>query len=291
MRVYRYFILICFLLLGIAGNLYSWGFDAHKKITRNATQVVAQEIQPFFAHFGDSLASRSVEPDAYRENHPEEGPNHYIDIDHYGQYPFAELPQDYSAAVEKFGEETLHEYGVIPWRVDECTDSLIVAMQAQNTKKIIRWAAWLAHYVADFHQPLHTVLNYDGQLTGNNGIHSRYEAGMLRIYLDEYTFNQRGVNPVNDPLATAFAIVRESNLLNPQIITADNYATQPMEEHEVIKLQDYWDLKRDGAYFERFFSQTSEMTWQRLALASSRLAEYWNYAWRQAGKPALTLAK
>jgi len=287
MRARRFFLLIYCLLLGFAGNVFPWGGLTHKAITRNAAHSVAPDIRPFFVQHETALCIRSVEPDTRRDDHPEEYPRHFIDIDYYGNYPFPELPENYKAAVEKYGEETVLEYGVLPWRIAGCTDSLFAAMHARNTEEIIRWAAWLGHYVADAHQPLHTVLNYDGQLTGNDGIHSRYESGMLRIYIDEYTFEQRDVGTVKDPLELAFEIVRESYLISPQVITADNYATQPMEKSEVFALQEHYDNGRHSAYFARLYSQTGDMTWQRLDLAASRLAALWNYAWQRAGKPVL----
>ncbi len=36
-----------------------------------------------------------------------EGARHYIDIDHYGSYPYPELPHKWKDAVAKFGEDTL----------------------------------------------------------------------------------------------------------------------------------------------------------------------------------------
>ena len=41
---------------------------------------------------------------------------------------------------------------------------------------VMFFSAWLAHYVSDAHQPFHAVVNYDGQLTRQWGIHTRYEA-------------------------------------------------------------------------------------------------------------------
>jgi hypothetical protein len=42
-------------------------------------------------------------------------------------------------------------------------------------------AADIGHYVADMHQPLHLTRNYNGQLTGNYGIHARYEGQMIAL--------------------------------------------------------------------------------------------------------------
>ena len=48
-------------------------------------------------------------------------------------------------------------------------------------------SAVLAHYVADAHVPFHAVVNYDGQLTGQRGIHSRFESELgLWRYITGY---------------------------------------------------------------------------------------------------------
>ena len=41
----------------------------------------------------------------------------------------------------------------------------------------------LGHYVGDAHVPLHAVLNYDGQLTGQTGVHARWESDLVDRFL------------------------------------------------------------------------------------------------------------
>ena len=47
---------------------------------------------------------------------------------------------------------------------------------ADNARYLI---AVLAHYLADAHQPFHAVMNYDGQLTNQRGIHARFETELV----------------------------------------------------------------------------------------------------------------
>ena len=49
---------------------------------------------------------------------------------------------------------------------------------------IIHFSAWLSHYVSDAIQPFHGVINYDGQLTKQNGIHARFESALVERYRD-----------------------------------------------------------------------------------------------------------
>ena len=160
-------------------------------------------------------------------------------------------------------------------------------MQQGNAAEIIHWAAFLAHYVADAHQPLHTVLNYDGQLTGNDGIHSRYETGMLRIYMHEYQYTPIEVPPVEDLLDYAFHILLESYQLTDQIIVADDAAVRGMSRAAIRQLQEYWKTDRDSLYFARLYARVDEMTWEWLQKATARLAAFYTAAWENAGKPEL----
>lgn len=269
--------------------LYPWGFSAHQQITESALSQTPETLQSILNTVSDSVISRSVEPDLIRDDHPEEYPNHFIDIDYYGKYPYPELPREYSAAVTKFSEDTVRKYGTLPWRIKECTDSLSVAMRTGERDGIVKWSAYLAHYIADAHQPLHAALNYDGQLTGNTGIHSRYETGMVDLYMKKYTYTPREVTPPDDPLSGAFNIVLESSQLAEAVIRSDDFATRGMSDSAIRALREHWDTERDSIYFRRLYHALGELTWERFDLAAGRLADYWELAWIRADRPDLQL--
>ena len=61
------------------------------------------------------LSEHAVDPDKRRYMVASEGAHHFLDIDHYGIYPFPEIPRDYAAAIRKFSTDTLQVYGIVPW--------------------------------------------------------------------------------------------------------------------------------------------------------------------------------
>src|SRR5207247_2351810 len=67
--------------------------------------------------------------------------------------------------------------GRLPWRVGEVYRELVAAFRDRDPARILERAAILGHYVGDAHVPLHAALNYDGQLTGQTGIHNRWDTG------------------------------------------------------------------------------------------------------------------
>lgn len=56
-----------------------------------------------------------MDPDKRRYVLVAEGPRHYIDLDHYGAYPFDALPRRRDSAVVRYTEDTLLQHGVVPW--------------------------------------------------------------------------------------------------------------------------------------------------------------------------------
>ena len=53
-------------------------------------------------------------------------------------------------------------------------------------------------YVADGHMPLHITRNYNGQYSGNHGIHSRYESNMIDEFENEISYDGQEIHCIND---------------------------------------------------------------------------------------------
>ena len=108
-------------------------------------------------------------------------------VDNYGEpAPFAGVPREWNAVVQKYGADLANKNGRVPWRAEEIFDKLVTTFvdagknpggySLDNARYL---SAVLAHYVEDAHQPFHGVANYDGQLTNQRGIHSRFETELV----------------------------------------------------------------------------------------------------------------
>jgi len=129
-------ILLCLLLLFSAQKIFCWGFFAHKKINYYAVFLLPPEMMVLFKPNIDFLGEHAVDPDKRRYVSSTEGPHHYIDIDHYGKYPFSELPQKWDEAVKKFSEDSLRAYGIVPWWVEIMQQRLTKAFKEKDQSKI-----------------------------------------------------------------------------------------------------------------------------------------------------------
>ena len=91
-------------------------------------------------------------------------------------------------ALKKHGIDELTQNGLVPWRTHEIAGRLIRGFEALHKNgpyahsDIRFFSSIIGHYVADAHVPLHAVLNYNGQLTGQTGIHNRWEDELFVRY-------------------------------------------------------------------------------------------------------------
>lgn len=82
----------------------NWGFWAHRRINRMAVFTLPPEMIAFYKKNIEYLTEHAVDPDKRRYATRHEAVRHYIDADHWGVFPFPELPRDWNDALMKFTE-------------------------------------------------------------------------------------------------------------------------------------------------------------------------------------------
>lgn len=84
-----------------------------------------------------------------------------------------------------FFQENLSNHGILPWHLQRIQGWLTNAFRQRDSKRILRYCADIGHYVGDAHVPLHTTSNYNGQKTGQVGIHGFWESRIPELFADE----------------------------------------------------------------------------------------------------------
>lgn len=264
----------------------AWGFEAHKFVMDRAIALLPAELRPMFDAGRTTLVERSIDPDTWQNAgfDAQESPHHFLDIDWegYGTYPFAGLPRDYDAAVAKFGRERIEDTGTLPWRTEEIYGRLRRAFEAYARRgafgrhDILHYSAWLAHYVSDAHVPFHAVMNYDGQLTGQRGIHARFESMLFERYRTQLTIAPAPMAPIRNPRDYIFDTIIAGTQLVPPILASDL---------EAVGSGDVYD----DAYYAAFYAANRPVLERRLNESISAVAAMIAGAWDAAGRPALPI--
>jgi hypothetical protein len=256
----------------------AWGFEAHKYITLRAISLLPPEIRPFFEKFRDSIVEHSIDPDLWRTAGWEaEAPKHFVDMDAYGPYPFKEVPRPFDDAIWRYGREFVERNGTLPWRTEEIHGRLVEAFTQKagySRENIKFFSSVISHYVADAHVPFHAALNYDGQLTGQWGIHSRFEAELFERFSDKLQVKPGALVSIERPRDFIFDTLTASFALVQPILDADKTLAQGREVY-------------DDEYFTLFFGKTQATLERRLSDSITHVASMIANAWEKAGRPAL----
>jgi hypothetical protein len=221
-RRFKLLVTVCVLTLVLL-LLTGWGSTGHKIINRNGALELPVEMLGFIQH-ASMLADSASNADNRKGRDPSEGPKHFIDIDDYPEFTSRSVSHSLDSLVMKYGLQRVTTNGFLPWAIANAADSLSAQMRRGEWNRVWSTAADVGHYVADAHQPLHCTTNYDGQLTNNRGIHSRYETGMVDRYQQFIILSLGQVTYVDNALDFAFGMIYRSYAYVDSIILADNNA-------------------------------------------------------------------
>ncbi len=279
-------------LLFLSSTAFSFGFFAHRTINRMAVFGLPPEMIGLYKHHIEFISERSIDPDKRAHAVPGEAPRHYIDIDHFGPDPFDQMPRLWKDAIEKFTEDTLQQYGVLPWHIDVMMRRLQHAFVEEDIDRILMLSAHLGHYIADACTPLHTTKFYNGRTPEERGIHALWESRLPELFSTSYTFFTGRAEYVANPLDRAWELIEIShNKVDTIYLVLDSLITHfphdRMYAHEMR-----------GQAFNRVYSQDFSHTFheamdymveRQMRLAAKATADFWFSAWVNAGQPDLSI--
>lgn len=279
------FLLYVFVLNGVMG----WGFFSHQKINRLAIFTLPPDMIVFYKKHISFLTEAAVNPDRRRYAVKEEGPRHFIDLDAYADTSSILLPRYWKPAVSMWCEDTLQAHGVLPWHIDRMYRELKDAFMIRDPSKILRISAELGHYVADAHVPLHTTCNYDGQDTGQSGIHAFWESRLPELYFVQYDFLVGKAEYISNVQLAAWNAVIHSHAAVDSVLEFEkqlsvrsggrqfSFETKGKRTVKVVAAE------YAGAYHKLL----SGMVERQLRASIKMTADIWFTAWVDAGQPDL----
>ena len=272
-----------------------WGFYAHQRINRLAVFSLPPEMIGFYKQNIEFLTAKAVNPDQRRYISPDEAERHYIDLDVYGDSALYKIPRYWKDAVEMYTEDTLRAYGVVPWHVVRVKWWLTNAFTNQDAGQILRLSADLGHYIADANVPLHTTENYNGQMTGQLGIHGFWESRLPELFAENYNLFVGKAEYLKDPQLTIWEAITHAHLALDSVLRMEKEVTEEFgfSKKFVIEQRGRTNVRTYAQEFSAEYHRRMDgMVERRMKASIKMIADFWYTAWVDGGQPDLnTLLK
>lgn len=279
------------LLLGATISASAWGFFGHRKINETAVFVIPKPLFGFYKYHINYMVEHAADPDKRRYIVETEACKHYLDGDHYEKkVPFDTLPRWYKKAVEKYTEDTILAHGIVPWQILQVVYQLTEAFKVKDIERILKLSADLGHYVGDCHVPLHATSNYNGQKTGQKGIHALWESRLTELYFEDFDMYTGMADYINNPSEKVWQAFERSYSLVDSVLRLEQQVSQDFSE-----LTKYsWEQR--GAVMVKVYSKVfceayhealGDMVEARLRASVVLLGSLLYTAWVDAGQPVL----
>jgi hypothetical protein len=340
----------------IAGsNHIDWGFFGHRLINKMAVFTLPPELIPLYKEHIDYISAHAVDPDKRRYATRHEGSRHYIDLDHWGTYPFDTLPREWISALgelleyhcigpagdtvllkiesEGKGEkrqwiyrqilpqyyeekrsvdcdslvayfvnvecvnclevlvsEELSDHGILPYHLVKAQRNLTEAFRQGNIARVLSLSADIGHYIADAHVPLHTTENYNGQLSGQKGIHAFWESRIPELFAHQYDFFTGRARYIDNPLEYYWNIVLHSNSLVDSVLFIEKQVSEetPSDKQYCFDQRGETIVRSQCAEYAGAYSLAMQnMVERQMRAAVHAVGSAWLTAWIDAGQPRL----
>jgi len=261
--------------------------DKHDTIQLFGNEPIVKENQ-----FIRSKSGATVEQRAYRDffydnvlsKYYEE--DHMISCDSLSQLLGYEVPCKTAFARDEFSE-----HGILPYHLLKMQRDLTEAFRTKSANRILRLSAEMGHYIGDAHVPLHTTMNYNGQLTNQNGIHAFWESRLPELYADtEYDFFVGKAQYIEQPKDYFWNIVLDSHRLLDSVLLFEKELSQtfpPDQQYCYEERLGQTTRTQCEAYARAYHMRMNGMVEKRMREAVLAIASSWYTAWVDAGQPDL----
>lgn len=266
--IFRTFAFSFLILSGVPGT--AWGEKGHRIIASAAVRGLPRPVGAWFSGQEGMVVEHASDPDHWKRDR-KEPPRHFINCDEYGgpsSVPFT--PEE---ALERIGSRRFQKAGQLPWTIRDQVQSLAVAFRSRDRGRVLMESSYLSHYVGDLHVPLHTLSNYDGKQTGQRGVHSRWETGLVGRYVDFSAVRVLPSDLGRVTLQSPWRWLQETYSLSSLVLEDDRAAGLARGK------------RRGGAYWPLFWTGQGSIVKGQLERAGQRTGDLIVLAWEMGGRP------
>src|SRR6218665_1373161 len=243
-----------------------WGFFGHCQINRLAVFTLPLEVSVFYKPNLDYLCQQSTMPDKRRYAVKEEAPRHFIDLDHF---------------------DSLMARGIVPWHAYREYLKLRDPFFSKNANRVLKCSAEIGHYIADAHVPLHTTHNYNGQETGQEGIHALWESRLPELNFATYDFFVGRASYIKNVQEKIWEAALDAHEKVDSVLQIEKQLYHEKGEGKFsFETKGRQTVKTVSAsYADRYHDRLKGMVERQMRASIKMIGDVWYTAWVDAGQP------
>ncbi len=191
--------------------------------------------------------------------------------------------------------DSLSDKGINPYHLNWMRKRLTSAFKNRDLETILRLSAEIGHYISDNCVPLHNTVNYNGQKTGQVGIHAFWESRIPELMAEkEWDFY------FDDPLyidhyEVYFMSLCENSFQDvPLVLAAEKEAKMSLDEDELWCYEERNNLvirTQCEEFARRYNERMKDLVEKQFRQSIHSVASVWYSCWVDAGKPNLNQAE
>lgn len=190
---------------------------------------------------------------------------------------------------EIYGSEAFTQHGILPYHLYSMQQRLTDAFANKNLAEVLRLSADFGHYIGDAHVPLHTTKNYNGQLSGQEGIHAFWESRIPELFAEkDWDFLVGQAIYIDDPRNYYWNIVLKSYELADDVLQIEKDLSKTFPDDEQYCFEERLNtLVRTQCpeYAAAYDQKMSGMVEARMQDAILAVGSAWFTAWVDGGQP------
>ncbi|NBC25102.1 MAG: hypothetical protein GVX78_05750 [Bacteroidetes bacterium] len=203
--------------------------------------------------------------------------------DSFQKYTRVPAPGDKVYWVDNFSQ-----HGVLPYHLEQMQYRLTEAFVDKNVPLILRLAAEMGHYIGDANVPLHTTENYNGQLTGQVGIHAFWESRIPELFSEDYDFFIKKATYQADKSSFFWSMVTQSHSLVDSVLTVERRLRKTYPESQQMCFDERLGrtvLTQCRDFAKAYSAAMEGMVEERMRNSIWAIGSSWYTAWVDAGQP------
>lgn len=200
------------------------------------------------------------------------------------------LPASQLNCRRAFAVDSFSGNGILPYHLLKMQHRLTEAFMERDSFKILRLSAELGHYLADANVPLHTTENYDGQMSGQSGIHALWESRLPELFADkEFDFWVGKAKFIERPKDYFWNIVLKSNSQVDSVLLIEKKLSKKFPDKKYCIEERSGVLTKTACrnYASAYNQRLNGMVEAQMRAAIRAVGSAWYTAWWNAGQPDL----